>query len=112
MPTDRIEEEELFELVVEAGAESLDRTGAGEESFYEVVCAPEDLEGIRTALQERGLEISVCELTRLPKTTVKIANETAAEKVLTLVGELEDHEDVQTVCANFDIPDEIVGRLS
>ena len=111
VPTAAIEEEEIFDLVVDAGAETLDTSGEGEESYYSVYCAPEDLEAIRRALQGRGLEPTTCEVTRVPKTCVKVDSEAAAEKILGLVGELEDHDDVQAVSANFDIPDQIMAAL-
>ncbi len=106
-----VSEEELFDLAVEAGAETLDRTGEGEESGFDIVCSPEDLETIRATLTERGLELTVYEITRLPKTTVTVDSEGAAGKVLGLVSELEDHDDVQTVSANFDIPDQLMATL-
>jgi len=111
VPASGIEEEELFELVVDLGAESLDRVGEGESAFFDIVCSPEDLEQIRKALTEKGWELSVCEVTRMPKSTVKIESESAAGKILDLVSELEDHDDVQSVSANFDIPDQIMARL-
>jgi YebC/PmpR family DNA-binding regulatory protein len=111
IPAEKVDEEELFDLVVEAGAESCDRVEEEDGAYFEVVCAPEDLESIRKAVTDRDLEPMTCELTRVAKTTVKIDSEGAAGKVLAMVGELEDHEDVQSVSANFDIPDQLMARL-
>jgi len=104
-------EEELFDLVVDAGAESMEKAGEGENSFYDIYCAPEDLESIRKVLADKGIELAVCEITRVPKSTVKIETEGAADKVLGFVSELEEHDDVQSVSANFDIPEELMARL-
>ena len=111
LPVDAVEEEELFELVVEAGADSLDTGGEGADSFYEILCAPEDLDGIRKALEGRGLAMTTFEIARFSKTTVKIESGAVAGKIIALIGELEEHDDVQSVSASFEIPDDIMAQL-
>lgn len=105
--TGAIGEEELFELVVDAGAENMEKAG----DAYDIYCQAEDLDRIRGALAARGLEPSVCEIVRVARTTVKIEDAATAGKVLGFVGDLEEHDDVQTVSANFDIPDAIMAEL-
>jgi YebC/PmpR family DNA-binding regulatory protein len=94
-------EEELFELVVDAGASDLQNTG----ETYEIYTDAADLDSIRHYLEEQGLEIKSAELTRIPDNTIAFSDE-QAEPVLELVDALEDNDDVQTVYANFTIADE------
>jgi transcriptional/translational regulatory protein YebC/TACO1 len=63
---------------------------------------------VRTALEEAGMAVDSSEVTLLPSTTIALDNESDAKKVLHLVDLLEDHDDVQNVYANFDIPDSIL----
>ena len=67
---------------------------------------------VRTALEEAGLEPGAAELTMLPTSTVEVATEAEAKRVLRLIEALDDHDDVQNVYANFDIPDEIMAAYA
>jgi len=102
-----MEEDELLTLALEAGA--LDLRGDGK--AFEVVTAPEELERVRKTLEERGVPISQAELTLIPQSTVHLEGKDA-QQVLRLVETLEEYDDVQTVYANFDIPDEVLESLS
>jgi YebC/PmpR family DNA-binding regulatory protein len=93
-------EDELFELVLEAGAEDLQNNG----DVYEVYTDSSELDSVRRHLEEQGIEIKSAELTRLPSNTIEISGE-QAELVLELVDSLEENDDVQTVYANFTLPD-------
>lgn len=99
-------EEKLMALVLEAGAEDL-RT---REKCYEVIAAPEDFEGVKDALQRQGIPLAAAEITMLPQTTITL-QEREAEQVLKLMEALDEHDDVQKVYANFDIPDEIMEKV-
>jgi YebC/PmpR family DNA-binding regulatory protein len=110
LPAKSISEGDLFDLIVDAGAETIDQSGKGDESYYDIYCAPDGMEAIRKILVGRGLELTACEITRVAKNMVKIESEAAAEKILGLVTELEDHEDVQMVCSNFDIPEQLLAK--
>jgi transcriptional/translational regulatory protein YebC/TACO1 len=93
---------------LEAGAEDI--TDAGE--HWQVTTPPSDMPAVRTALEEAGMAVDSSEVTLLPSTIIALENESDAKKVLHLVDLLEDHDDVQNVYANFDIPDavlEVVG---
>jgi transcriptional/translational regulatory protein YebC/TACO1 len=74
-----------------------------------VTSAPADLMAVRAALEEAGLEPGAPELTMHPTTTVEVDTEAGAKRVLRLIEALDDHDDVQNVYANFDIPDEIMA---
>ena len=101
-----IEEDKLMSIVLEAGAEDLKT----EESTYAITTQPTDYENVKKALEDNKIKIEASEISNIPKNTVKVANDNA-KKVVNLVSELEDHDDVQNVCANFDIPDEILKEM-
>jgi YebC/PmpR family DNA-binding regulatory protein len=94
-------EDELFEIVSEAGAEDLQNAG----DTYEVYTDAIELDSVRRYLEEQGIEIKSAELTMIPSNTIEISGE-QAELVLELVDALDENDDVQTVYANFTIPDE------
>ncbi len=98
------DEEELFSLVLDAGAEDFK---SEEKDIYEIYTRPDKLEEVKKALDEKGIKYSLAEVTLVPKNTVKV-NGKEAQQVLELMEALEDHEDTQNVSSNFDIPDEII----
>jgi transcriptional/translational regulatory protein YebC/TACO1 len=77
-----------------------------------VLTAPEQLGAVREALEAAGFTIESSELTMLPKTTVEVADEGDAKKVLRLMDQLEDNDDVQDVFANFDIPEQVLEAVA
>ena len=99
------DEDKLMSIVLESGAEDLKTEG----DTYEVITDPKDLEKIKTKLQENNVPWQVAEITMLPQTTVKV-DKGLASQVLGLVEALEEHDDVQNVYANFDIPDEVLAK--
>lgn len=101
-----IEEDRLMSIVLDAGAEDLKT----EESTYAVITDPSDFDKVKKTIEDNGIKIEVAEITNVPKNTIKVIGEDA-KKVLALVNELEEHDDVQNVCANFDIPDEILKEM-
>jgi YebC/PmpR family DNA-binding regulatory protein len=100
-------EDEVMEVALDAGAEDL----SDGDDHWEVTCAPADLSRVRESLEAAGVEVRSAELTFVPTTTVLVDNESHARTVLRLVNALDDHDDVQNVYANFDIPDAILSRL-
>lgn len=101
------DEEELMLLLIEAGADDVKE----EENSIEVITSPTEVENFKALLNEKGVKYSVAEATMLPKTTVSITDRGTAEKVLRLMDALEDHDDVQNVYANFDIPEELMNQI-
>jgi len=99
------DEERVLEVAMEAGAEDL--TDEGER--WVVTSAPAELMAVRTALEEAGLECGAAELSMVPTSTVEVASESEAKRVLRLIEALDDHDDVQNVHANFDIPDAVMA---
>ncbi|MFN3652979.1 MAG: YebC/PmpR family DNA-binding transcriptional regulator [Armatimonadota bacterium] len=100
-------EDEVMEAVLEAGADDI-RT---EEETFDVYTAPEDFGSVRDALEEAGFEIKNADLTMVPTTTVRLEGQ-PVQQVLRMMDQLEDHDDVQNVYANFDIPDDEIARLA
>ena len=99
------DEERILEVAMEAGAEDL----ADEDERWLVTSDPSDMMAVRSALEEAGLEPGPPELTMHPTSTVEVATEAGAKRVLRLLEVLDDHDDVQNVYANFDIPDEVMA---
>ena len=99
------DEERILEVSMDAGAEDLSDEG----EQWMVLSAPADMMAVRTALEEAGLEPGPPELTMVPTSTVEVATEAEARRVLRLIDLLDDHDDVQNVYANFDIPDEVMA---
>jgi YebC/PmpR family DNA-binding regulatory protein len=100
------DEERLLELALEAGAEDM----RDAESSWEIVTEPATLAAVRDAIRGAGIEVFSAELTMLPQSTIPVDG-AEARKVLALIEALEDLEDVQSVYANFDIPEEVMAAL-
>ncbi len=101
-------EDELMSLVLEIGAE--DFRSPADSDVYEVITSPQDFDSVKAKLDEKKVPLASGEVTMLPKNTVDIG-EDKAETVLKLMDELEDHEDVQKVFSNFNIPDSVMAKL-
>src|SRR4051794_4130785 len=108
VPAAGTEEDELMLAAAEGGAEDVALDG----SSYQVLTAPENLAAVREAIEQAGFAIDSAELTMLPKTTVEVADEGDAKKVLRLMDQLEDNDDVQDVYANFDIPEQVLEAVA
>ena len=104
---DKIDEDTLLEIALEAGAEDVRKSG----SQFEVITDPSDFEKVKKAIEDAKISYNVAEITMLPKTTVKLEGK-KAEQMLSLMQALEDLDDVSHVYANFDIPDEIMEAMA
>lgn len=103
----QIDEDRLITLVLDGGAEDV----RDEDGLFEVVTKPEDFETVRELLQRGNVAMVTAQITMVPKSTVAL-NEKLAEQALKLTEELEDHDDVQSVSANYDIPTEFIEKAS
>ncbi len=108
VPAAGTDEDELTLAAAEGGADDIALDG----SSYQVLTAPESLAAVREAIEKAGFTIDSAELTMLPKTTVEVADEGDAKKVLRLMDQLEDNDDVQDVYANFDIPEQVLEAVA
>jgi YebC/PmpR family DNA-binding regulatory protein len=102
------DEDELTLAAAEGGAEDVALDG----SSFVVTAAPEQLSAVRAAVESAGFTIDSSELTMVPKTTVEVEDESDAKKILRLIDELEDNDDVQEVFANFDIPERVLEAVA
>ncbi len=100
----KLSEDDLMLLAADAGAEDVRDDG----DTWEVLTPPSDLSAVRTALEAGGWPVSSSELTMQPSQSVPIDSEGDARKVLRLIDLLDEHDDVQNVYANFDIPDSVM----
>ncbi len=103
-----VDEDELTLAAAEGGADDVELDG----TVFQVSSAPDSLSAVRDAIEAAGIEVQSAELTMIPKTTVEVAEEAAAKKLIRLIEELEDNDDVQDVSANFDIPELILEAVS
>ena len=103
---DRYTEDDLI-AAIDAGAEDV----SPEEDSLKVISAAEDLAAVRQALESSGVEIESAELTMEPKNVVEVGERDAAA-VMRLMEALDDHDDVEAVHANFDIPAEILEEIA
>ena len=102
------DEDELVMAAAEAGADDVSLDG----SSFVVTSDPESLTPLRQALAAAGFAVESVELAMVPKSTVAVADESTARRILNLVEGLEDTEDVQDVYANFDIPELVLESVA
>jgi YebC/PmpR family DNA-binding regulatory protein len=107
VPGDNVEEDRLFELALEAGADDVQPAGEN----FEVTCDPTLYSDVSKALNEAGVKIESSQITRIAKNTVDIDDADDAQKVLKLMERLDDHDDVQSVSANFNISDDVLKAI-
>ncbi len=99
-------EDEVLSKAIDAGAEDMKVTS----DEYEITVAPEEFTRVKQALEAAGYALSSADITLVPKSTVPVAGKDA-QRVLRLLETLEEHDDVQHVYANFDIPDEVLEQV-
>lgn len=106
IPTEDLDEDEVMMTALDAGAEDFET----DEEFYEIYTDYTDLHAVVKKLEETEYKIENAELTRVPKN--KVNADKVAEKLLKLLDQLEDLDDVQKVYANFEISDEVMEKIS
>jgi YebC/PmpR family DNA-binding regulatory protein len=105
---DGADEDELTLAAADGGADDIERDG----DVFQVLAAPDALTAVREAIEAAGIAVESAELTMIPKTTVAVAEEASAKKLIRLIEALEDNDDVQEVSANFDIPEHVLELVS
>ena len=100
------DEDGLLEFALEAGADDVKRV----DDKFEITCDPSMFAEVGTALSDKGIACDVNQITRIPQSTIELDSETA-RKVLKLMEKLDDHDDVQNVSANFNIPQEALAEI-
>ncbi len=104
----KVGEDILMLVALDAGAE--DMKNDPKEDNYEIITAPEDLDRVKTSIEASGITVALTEITMLPKSYV-VLDEKVAEQMMRLEEALEDHDDIQNVYTNFDIPDEVIAKV-
>ena len=100
-------EDKLMDVALEAGADDI----KGDSDSFEVTCDPTILEKVKDALKANKIEPDSAEITKIPSSTIRVVGEDA-KQILSLMEAFEEHEDVQAVHANFDIPDDEMEKLA
>ena len=102
-----VDEDELMLAALDAGAD--DVAASGEQ--WQVTCEPQLTAAVRQAIEEAGITVESSDLTMMPTSTVELDSVEAAKGVLRLIDALDDHDDVQDVYANMDIPDDVLAAI-
>ena len=103
---DKVDEEKLMELALDAGADDVRE----EETEFEVITDPGAFEAVKKAFDDAGVAYNLAEVSMIPQNTVNLEGK-KAEQMLNLVEALEDHDDISNVYANFDIADEVMEAM-
>lgn len=106
--SDKVDEDRLMEIALEAGADDVKQV----EDKFEVSCDAALFAAVGDALKAAGLEPESSQLARIPTNTVNVDDPDTARKVLKLMEQLDNHDDVQSVAANFNIPDEAMAQIA
>ena len=103
-----IAEDDVVLAALEAGAEDV----VDEGDSWRLTCEPADLERVRESLEAAGIPVSSAESTMISSTTIEVSDGAEARKILRIMDALEEHDDVQDVYSNFDIPDDILAAVT
>ena len=103
----QVAEDDLMLVVLEAGADDL----APEGDTWRITCEPSSLGAVTAALEEAGIAYDSADLTMVATSTVALESADDAKRVLRVIDALDDHDDVQGVYANFDVPDEVLQAV-
>ncbi len=103
---DGIEEDRLMTFVLDAGGEDLQVVG----DEYQITCDTKDLNNIKNTLQREGINLVSAEISMIPNSFIEL-NEKTGRKVISLAEALENHDDVQNVYANFELPKDLLEQL-
>ena len=106
--TGSVDEEQLLEIALGAGASDMQTLG----DVYEITCEPGAYEELKKTLQDKEIATEIAEISMVPQTTIDISNEHTAGRIISLMEAFDDHDDVQNAYANFDIPDDIMNKVS
>ena len=102
------DEEELFMIALDAGAEDVQ---SDDDEFYDIYTEFENLESVKDEIEKNSVQIEEAVQTMIPQNTIKLDGK-QAEQMFKLMEMLDDHDDIQDVNANFDIDDEVLAQLA
>ncbi len=104
----KMDEDELMILALESGADDLKDEG----DSYEIITSPDSFMDVKELIEKEGIPVDEADLIMMPENTVDINDQDTAVKIIKLIDLFEDHDDVQRVYTNMNIPDEILDKLS
>jgi YebC/PmpR family DNA-binding regulatory protein len=107
VPSKHVNEDDLFAIALEGGADDVKHAGES----HEVTCAPDSFQKVADALEAAKIPTDVAEIQRVPGSTVDLEDAGTSRRVLKLIEALEDQDDVQSVTANYNIPDAIIEEV-
>src|SRR5580704_11260351 len=107
VPSRHVDENSLYAIAIDAGADDVKLSG----ETYEVTCPPDAFQKVSESLEAAKIPTDIAEIQRVPSSTVDLNLDTS-RRILKLVEELEDQDDVQSVTANYNIPDEILEEAT
>ena len=102
-----VDADELMLTALDAGAEDV----VADNDAIEIITATDDLEAVKTGIENAGFVTETAEITMIPSNTIEITDEETAQKVLTLLSKLEDYDDIQNVYSNADIPEDLIEKI-
>jgi YebC/PmpR family DNA-binding regulatory protein len=103
----KVDEDALMSCGLEAGMNDMEPSGEG----YTLFCDPSSLNDLASALKQNKYSVGNADVEMVPKTTISLDDLESAQRILKLVEVLEEHDDVQNVWSNFDIPDELMEKI-
>ena len=103
-----VDEDQLMEIALSAGADDMQKTG----EVFEITCQPDAYERLKEALKQMDIPTQVSEISMVPANTVPVTDATVAKRIIALMEAFDDHDDVQNAYANFDIPDAVMARIT
>lgn len=105
--TDAVDEDKLMEVALEGGAEDVTTS----EMVHEVICEADAYEAVKQTVKQAGIEIQSADVTMMAanQITLDLAD---AQKVMRLIDSLDNHDDVESVSSNFDLPDDVMRELA
>ena len=102
-----VDEDTLLGVAIDAGADDM----SSDEEGFEIICDPSALSSVARAIKDAGYVVEGAEISMWPKTTVAVRTKEEASKLMAMIDRFEEHDDVQNVYSNFEIPDEILSQL-
>ena len=107
VPSDGVDADTIIEIVLEAGAEDMERVG----DSFQITTAATEMETVRLALAEQNVTVESAEISQVPNNPTPVDEDTA-KKVLALLEELADHDDVQNVFSSIELSDDLLAKLA
>ena len=102
-----VDNDELFEKAIDAGAEDF----VADEDCYTIITTPESLQSVAEELEKAGFKIKTAEVNKNPLNTINVDDEEIAKNLLKLLDNIENHDDVQNVYANFEMDDDLLEKF-